>query len=49
MSKMKAIKTFRDLLVFLAVIPLGNVICLGNGEERRVAAALVFLVGVLML
>jgi hypothetical protein len=49
MSKMKAIKTFRDLLVFLAIVPLGNVVSLGNVEERRVAAALVFLAGVLML
>ena len=49
MSKMKAIKTFRDLLAFLTIIPLGNVIGLGNVEERRVAAALVFLAGALML
>jgi hypothetical protein len=40
MSKMKAIKTFRDLLDFLSVIPLGNV------KERRVAVVLVFLAGV---
>jgi hypothetical protein len=49
MSKMKAIKTFRDLLSFLTIISLGNVIGLGNMEERRVAVALVFLAGVLML
>ena len=49
MSKMKAIKTFRDLLSFLTIIPLGNFIGLGNVEERRVVAALVFLAGVLML
>jgi cobalamin synthase len=36
---MKAIKTFRDLLDFFTVIPLGNV------KERRVAVALVFLAG----
>jgi cobalamin synthase len=48
MSKMKAIKTFRDLLVFLTVIPLGSAIGLGNVEKRRVVA-LVFLAGVLML
>ena len=49
MSKMKAINTFRDLLSFLAVIPLGNVIGLGNVKERRVTVSLVFLAGVLML
>jgi hypothetical protein len=49
MSKMKAIKTFRDLLSFLTIIPLGNFIGLGNVKERRVTAALVFLAGVLML
>jgi hypothetical protein len=48
MSKMKAIKTFRDLLSFLAMIPLGSVVGLGNVEERRVAAASVFLAGALM-
>jgi len=46
---MKAIKTFRDLLSFLTMIPLGSVLGLGNVEERRVVAALVFLAGVLML
>jgi hypothetical protein len=46
---MKAIKTFRDLLSFLAMIPLGNVLGLGNVEERGVAVALVFLACVLML
>jgi hypothetical protein len=45
MSKMKAIKTFRDLLSFLAIIPLGSVTGVGNVEERRVVAALVFLAG----
>ena len=49
MSKIKAIKTFRDLLAFLTVIPLGNVIGLGNVRKRRVAAALVFVAGVLLL
>ena len=49
MSKMKAIKTFRDLLAFLTIIPLSNVIGLGNVKERRVVAALGFLAGVLML
>jgi len=45
MSKMKAIKTFRDLLSFLAIIPLGSITGLGKVKERRVAAALVFLAG----
>jgi len=49
MSKMEAIKTFRDLLAFLTKFPLGNVIGLGNVKERKVAAALVFLAGVLLL
>jgi hypothetical protein len=49
MSKMKAIKTFRDLLSFLNMISLGNSVGLGNVKERRVVAALVFLAGVLML
>jgi len=49
MSKMKAIKTFRDLLSFLVIIPLGSITGLGNVEERRVAVALVFLAGALML
>jgi len=49
MSKMKAIKTFRDSLSFLTTIPLGSVISLANVEERRVVVALVFLAGVLML
>jgi hypothetical protein len=46
---MKAIKTFRDLLSFLDMIPLGNVLGVGNVEERKVVAALVFLAGALML
>jgi hypothetical protein len=46
---MNAIKTFRDLLFFLAVILLGSVTGLGNVKERRVVAALMFLAGVLML
>jgi hypothetical protein len=49
MSKMKAIKTFRDLLSFLVMIPLGNALGLGNVEERGVVVALVFLAGLLML
>ncbi len=49
MSKMKTIKTFRDLLSFLTTIYVGSVIGLGNVEERGVAEALVFLAGVLML